>query len=624
MSLAARVFLSSSRECSEYVTGSPGREVVLHGYLGPRSDLSKKLSFVTLFDTAYKKRVQIVATPYFPREGDQDVHEKLKSIKANTPVALRGFFGPKPGNRQSPSSKSTWTLDDFELKLCDITSLNDLPSDFIVTPDSEFSPEQRHLQIRTNQHISGALGLRGDIAYLCREIFHSKLGFLEVETPLLFKSTSEGAREFIVPTRRKGLAYALPQSPQQFKQILMASGIREYFQFARCFRDEDLRADRQPEFTQLDIEKSFAEADDVIAVVEELIRTVWKRFLDVELPKPFPRMTYTQAMSRYGSDKPDLRIPIQPFSRIDHLLPADLVGKITSLMKPIVEVMIIPGEGPTETIRGFIRGFLDSPDNKQFLDNPAGGPGIFIYDSGKPLQGLSAFGFEAVEELERMFGLQDGCIVILQARENAPLSGGSTALGDMRNAIYKALTTLSPPGWKDFSPVWITDFPLFSPSNSSEPGQGGNAGLASTHHPFTSPKTARDVDLLLTDPSQVIGDHYDLVINGEEIGGGSRRIHHAEMQEFVMRDILKMDNERVAEFSHLLEALRSGCPPHAGIALGFDRLVAMIHASRTEKKTTLRDVIAFPKSGKGDDLMVKSPGPMTEDDLQTYHLKLRE
>ena len=372
---------------------------------------------------------------------------------------------------------------------------------------------------------------------------------------------------------------------------------------------------------------SFVKGDDVMEAVEEIIGRVWNNLLGVNLPNPLPRMTYTQAMSEYGSDKPDLRIPIQPFSRIDHLLPADLVSKITSKVKPIVEVMIVPTEAPTEAIRPFISGFLESPDNKHFLDNSSGGPGIFIYDSSKPLQGLSAFGFEAVEELERMFDLKDGYIIIIQAREDALISGGSTPLGDLRNAIYKALTSslyLQPPDWKDFKPVWITDFPLFSPSNSSEPGQGGNAGLASTHHPFTSPKTAQDVDLLLKDPSRVIGDHYDLVINGEEIGGGSRRIHHAEMQEFIMRDILKMDDEHIAEFSHLLEALRSGCPPHAGIALGFDRLVAMINTSRKRRKTTLRDVIAFPKSSKGDDLMVKSPGSMNEDVLETYHLKLRE
>ena len=252
-------------DLSQEHTRSPEREIVLHGYLGSRSDLSKKLSFVTLFSTDYEKRIQIVATSHGSKDEDQGVHEKLKSIKANTPVALWGFFKPKPegqGNRQLPSERSLWRLDDFEVELRDIQSLNDFPSDIVMTPDSEFSAEQRHLQIRTNKHISSALSLRHGIAHLCRKVLHSNLGFMEVETPLLFKSTSEGAREFIVPTRRKGLAYALPQSPQQFKQILMASGIRKYYQFARCFRDEDLRADRQPEFTQvkMHIENPIADA----------------------------------------------------------------------------------------------------------------------------------------------------------------------------------------------------------------------------------------------------------------------------------------------------------------------------------------------------------------------------
>ena len=361
--------------------------------------------------------------------------------------------------------------------------------------------------------------------------------------------------------------------------------------------------------------------------VEQLICDIWERYLHVTNLHPFRRMTYAEAMSRYGSDKPDLRIPIQPISRIDHFLPADLISKITSLTRPIVEAMVVRAEGPIEPIRRFLDGFFESPSNKHFLDNPSGGPGIFIYDSSKPLEGLSGFGFEATGELKKLFDLKDGYIIVLQARENVPLSGGSTTLGEMRNALHKALESLpfyQSTAWQDFKPVWITDFPLFSPSESRESGQGENAGLVSTHHPFTSPKTAEDVDLLLKDPSQVIGDHYDLVINGEEIGGGSRRIHQAEMQEFIMRDILKMKDERVAEFSHLLEALRSGCPPHAGIALGLDRLVAMIYAAMKRKKTTLRDVIAFPKSGKGDDQMVKSPGPMTEDVLETYHLRLRD
>lgn len=238
----------------EYIVGSPGIEVVLHGYLGSRADLSKKLSFATLHDTGYERQLQVVAVPRLSRERNQDVLEILKSIKLNSPVALRGFFKLRPeAQRKGQVPIESWqaTLDDFEIELRDIQSLNDFPSDIFMTPGSEFPPEQRHLQIRTNKHISDALILRHGVKQLCRKTLHSRLGYIEIETPLLFKSTSEGAREFIVPTRRKGLAYALPQSPQQFKQILMASGIRKYFQFARCFRDEDLRADRQPEFTQV-------------------------------------------------------------------------------------------------------------------------------------------------------------------------------------------------------------------------------------------------------------------------------------------------------------------------------------------------------------------------------------
>ncbi|KAK4693822.1 aspartyl-tRNA synthetase, partial [Lecanoromycetidae sp. Uapishka_2] len=407
----------------------------------------------------------------------------------------------------------------------------------------------------------------------------------------------------------------------------MASGVQKYFQFAKCFRDEDLRSDRQPEFTQLDLENSFATGEDVMHLVEMVMRRVWKEILSLELPETIPRLTYKQAMSDYGSDKPDLRIPIRPFTIVDFLLPADLISMISPLKDPLIEAMVAPLKAVPGDARKFIGAFLDSSENKHFLHNPDGGPGIFIYDSSKPLHGLSAFGFEAVERIEQDLELEDGNLIILQARKRVPFIGGSTHLGSLRTALYSAAvkqSLLIPPDWKKFQPLWITDFPLFSPHESSEPGQGGNAGLASTHHPFTSPKTVEDVDLLLTDPTKAVADHYDLVINGEEIGGGSRRIHHAEMQKFIFRDILKMDEDRIAEFSHLLEALRAGCPPHAGIALGFDRLVAMIVSSKLEKKLSLRDVIAFPKSGKGEDLMVKSPSLMSEEDLETYHLKLRD
>ena len=368
---------------------------------------------------------------------------------------------------------------------------------------------------------------------------------------------------------------------------------------------------------------SFATGEDVMQRIEALVTRLWKDLLDLQLPSPFPRMTYTQAMSMFGSDKPDIRLGM-PINRIDHLIPADLISMITSLTKPIVEVMIfqtaaVLDSDPGKT-RKFVTEFMDSPEAAPFLENPEGGPGIFVYDSRKPLQGLQPFGFEAAEEVERLLEPEDGDLIVLQARRQAPFYGGSTPLGNMRLALHKAAVSqghLKAP--QGFEPLWITDFPLFSPANASEPGQGGAAGLASTHHPFTSPKSAEDVDLLTTDPSRVIGEHYDLVMNGVELGGGSRRIHNAQMQRFIMEEILKMTPERVAEFSHLLEVLGAGCPPHAGIALGFDRLIAVMLG-----KESVRDVIAFPKSGKGEDLLVKSPGLMSEDVLKTYHLQLRE
>ena len=276
-------------------------------------------------------------------------------------------------------------------------------------------------------------------------------------------------------------------------------------------------------------------------------------------------------------------------------------------------------DNPRET-QGFVRAFMDTPDAKPFQDNPDGQPGIFIYDSAQPLNGLFAFGFQTAEYLEEILSLQDGDLVVLQARKNEAFSGGSTSIGRLRLALHKAAVAQElAEAPKGFEFLWVTDFPLFSPSSDSEPGQGGSAGLSSTHHPFTSPKTAHDVSLLATDPLSVMGEHYDLVVNGVELGGGSRRIHSAAMQEYVLRDILKMSEERLADFRHLTEVLRVGCPPHAGIALGFDRLVAVMLG-----RESVRDVIAFPKSGGGEDLLVKSPTRMTQAQLETYHLRVQE
>lgn len=355
--------------------------------------------------------------------------------------------------------------------------------------------------------------------------------------------------------------------------------------------------------------------------VEGVIRRLWSTLMKDPVPEgPFRKVSYEEVMSRYGSDKPDTRYGME-ISRIGHLLPVDLVNKITSLQDPIVEVFKIENnENDPAAMAQFITQFLDSPAGAPFNDNPEGGPGVFVYNAKKPLCGLQPFGFEAAEYMEEHLDLDHGDLIIIQAREQAPFSGGSTPIGDLRRALHSAAVTSGfKPAPTGFDFLWVVDFPLFSPSSDSEPGQGGAAGISSTHHPFTAPKNAADVDLLLTDPTKVVADHYDLVVNGVELGGGSRRIHDAAVQEFILRNILQMPAQRLADFAHLLEALRAGCPPHAGLALGFDRLVAVMLG-----KESVRDVIAFPKIGKGgEDPMVKAPSPMTEEALGTYHLRLK-
>ncbi|KAL0262488.1 aspartate--tRNA ligase msd1 [Diplodia seriata] len=605
-------FPPATCEIKELANASIGETVTLHGYLGPRADLSKKLSFVPLLSKDLSHSVQIVSTP----RSSEELHSRLKALGAQDPVAITGILKERKPSQSDAGEIQKITNVEVELKgLC---VLNEFPKEVTFQEDTNIPPEQRHLQIRQDKGIRDALAFRSRAANICRDELSNKHDFLEIETPLLFKSTPEGAREFLVPTRTKGLAYALPQSPQQYKQILMASGIPKYFQIARCFRDEDLRADRQPEFTQLDLEMSFAAGEDVQKCIEDLVRRLWGELLDVELPSNFPRMSYNDAMAKYGSDKPDIRLGME-ISQIDYLLPADLISKIGPLTDPAVDVMRLRvSDDPSET-RKFVNEFMDSPEAAPFINNPEGQPGIFIFDARKPLQGLQPFGFEAAERLEDMYQLEDGDLIVIQARKNVPFSGGSTPIGNLRLALSKAAVAKGlVPAPQGFEFLWITDFPLFSPSSDTEPGQGGAAGLSATHHPFTAPKTAEDVGLLSTDPARVRAEHYDIVVNGVELGGGSRRIHDARVQEFVMRDVLKMSEERLQDFRHLLDVLRAGCPPHAGIALGFDRLIAVMLG-----KESVRDVIAFPKSGKGEDLLVKAPNAVTKEQLETYHLTLK-
>jgi aspartyl-tRNA synthetase len=305
-------------------------------------------------------------------------------------------------------------------------------------------------------------------------------------------------------------------------------------------------------------------------------------------------------------------------SRIGHLIPVTLTNTIGPLADPVVEVLKASISDDPSVTRKFVFDFMASREAQPFIANSSGQPGIFIYDPRKPLGGLHPFGFEAAEYLEETLALTEGDLVVLQARPNAPFFGGSTPLGTLRLTLHRLAVAkgLIPPatGW---SFLWINSFPLFTPTNDADPGQGGSAGLSSTHHPFTAPASLADIDLLANEPLSVRADHYDLVLNGVELGGGSRRVHSAEFQRYILQDVLKISEERMHDFEHLIEVLRMGCPPHAGLAIGFDRLIATMLG-----KESIRDVIAFPKT-QGRDLLVRSPSRITPGQLSTYGLKLR-
>ncbi|KAI9695234.1 MAG: hypothetical protein M1820_008806 [Bogoriella megaspora] len=593
-----------------------GKEVTIQGYLGQRSDLSKNLSFIPLLNSGLDTSIQIVCAR--DKTQSDDTFERIRAISSHSPVLVQGVL-----KERKPTANSTLgeveKITRVEIAPTNIQCLNRFPSESLAIENTIFGPAQRHLHIRTDKSLRDALLFRAKCAQVCRNYLGEEHGFLEIETPLLFRSTPEGAREFLVPTRSKGNAYALPQSPQQYKQILMASGIQRYYQIAKCFRDEDLRADRQPEFTQLDLEMAFSRSGDVMDCVEGLVKKLWLQMLAYDTGTgPFPRLSYQQVMAKYGSDKPDVRLGME-IMRIDYMLPVDLTSKLGPLNNPAIDVMKLSvSDRPNET-RKFVANFMDSSEAAPFNSNLGGQPGIFVFDSSKPLSGLQVFGFEAAEQLEEILDLQHGDLVVLQARKDEPFQGGSTPIGNLRLALHRSAVAQglieAPEG---FNFLWVNQFPLFQPSNDADPGQGGNAGISSTHHPFTAPASVTDAEIIATDPLKAKADHYDLVVNGVELGGGSRRIHSAEFQEYIMRNVLQMNPERLQDFDHLLEALRAGCPPHAGIALGFDRLIAVMLG-----KESVRDVIAFPKTGKGEDPLVKSPNQVTEEQLKTYHLRLR-
>lgn len=430
--------------------------------------------------------------------------------------------------------------------------------------------------------------------------------FLEVETPYLFKSTPEGAREFLVPSRiNRGCFYALAQSPQQYKQMLMVAGIERYYQLARCFRDEDLRADRQPEFTQIDIEMSFIDREDMYTLIEGLLQRIWKECLGIDIPAPFPRMTYKDAMDQYGVDKPDTRFEL----KIE-----DFSDCFRNSQFKVFQGTIASGG----VVKAFnAKGLADATQGEmRDLENGAkamGAKGLAFIRVGEdgewksPI--LKFFSEEEKAELKERLQMENGDIVFFAAAEWERACG---ILGRVRLDAAKLLKQrgrIEIPE-DQFNFLWVIEFPLML--FDEDEGR-----YVAAHHPFTSP-VPEDIELLDSDPKAVRGQHYDCVLNGMEIAGGSIRIHQPDLQKKVFEDILRIPPEIVEErFGYMLKAFKYGAPPHGGIALGFDRLVSTL-AGRSH----IRDVIAFPKTQKGQDLMNDAPGTATEAQLRALHIEL--
>ena len=462
----------------------------------------------------------------------------------------------------------------------------------------------RYIDLR-REPMQKALRLRHRASRAVREYLDGH-GFIDVETPVLYKSTPEGAREFLVPSRlHDGQFYALPQSPQLFKQLLMVAGLDRYYQIVRCFRDEDLRADRQPEFTQIDIETSFLGEREIQDLMEGLVRHVFKQAIDVDLP-PFPRLTHAEAISRFGSDKPDLRVTLELTELTEVVKSVDfkVFRSAAELPDGRVAALRIPGGNAL-----FTRKELDDLAGFVAVYGAKGLAYIRVNDASKlSEEGLQSpiVKFLKPAELGAILertGARDGDIVFFGA-DRAKVVNDS--LGALRAKLGHE-KGFAQPGWR---PCWVLDFPSF------EYDPEAKRWLAA-HHPFTSPKDEH-VELLETDPGRVLAKAYDIALNGWEIGGGSVRIHRAEVQAKQFRALGISEEEAKSKFGFLLEALAHGAPPHGGIAFGFDRLVALMAGVEH-----IRDVIAFPKTQRGQDLMVEAPTPVTERQLRDLHIRLR-
>jgi aspartyl-tRNA synthetase len=576
-----------------------GQSVTLMGWAHRRRDHGGVI-FIDLRDR--EGLVQIVCDPDRP-----EMFKTAEGVRHEYCLKVVGKVRPRPAGTEN----ANLTSGTVEVLCHELEVLN--PS---VTPPFQLDDENLSETTRLTHRVLDLrrptmqknLMLRYRVAMETRKFLDSN-GFVDIETPMLTKSTPEGARDYLVPSRvNDGMFFALPQSPQLFKQLLMVAGFDRYYQITKCFRDEDLRADRQPEFTQIDIETSFLNEEEIRGLFEGMIRTVFRSAMQIDLPG-FPVMTYDDAMRRYGSDKPDLRIKMEFTELTDVMREVDFKVFSSAALAKGGRVAALRVPQGSELSRGEIDGYTEFVK----IYGAKGLAWVKVNDVAKGREGLQSpivknLNDGALAEIIARSGARNGDLLFFGA-DKAKVVNDS--LGALRNKVGHSEFGRTHGLFEDkWAPLWVVDFPMF------EHDEEGQRWVA-VHHPFTAPKDGHE-NLMDTDPSQCIAKAYDMVLNGWEIGGGSVRIHREEVQSKVFRALKIGPEEAKAKFGFLLDALQYGAPPHGGIAFGLDRIVTMM-----AKADSIRDVIAFPKTQRAQDLLTGAPGPVDEAQLRELHIRLR-